>query len=673
MSITTDELRILLKINGASSYTTTINQITNVTKNYESTVGKLMATMIKLVTTGAIAKFSKQCIEAASNLQEVANVVNVTFGKTAAAVNDWAKSNAASFGLSQKAALEYAGRYGTMAKQFNFTTDQATKMAIELTKLSGDVASFYNISDSSAANKLKAVFTGETESLKELGVVMTQTQLDAYAMTKGWNKTTKDMTEQEKVALRYSYTMEKLAHAQGDFMRTSDGYANSVRSMKLELENMKIEIGNELLPVAAQGIQFIVSGIKAISPVLKSIAHTVHLYSEAWKNASEKTKNFAKAALACFAIMAIAPAVIKVVRGAVRLLTIDILTLKGALGLLGMIFSALAFKELTDQVKQMKADGLAEQLGNIGDSAEISSDAVDDLSGSLDGLGNSAKGLETFLASFDEVNKVGGGSSLMSNLVTIDDLNNIFDAVGGIDDLQNSLNSIELPTFTLEDTIFSKQWWIDLGKSLTGFIDTIGTDEFWENWKLGMGDVMDAFETFDSWLEEHMPHWHDFFDSIGQSIWDLSHDKNGNATTVGAMAMDALLDAHEYDSGETFTYTNRQGKQVEVMKYGADGRLSKAYEEYIRNNVKKYAGGGYPDKGSLFLAGERGPELIGNFGSNQTRVVNQSQMGSLGGQQPVINFNPTITMDGEKVSRMVANHLNNMMRSGSDSPLMSFE
>lgn len=196
--ITTDEMRILLSINGAASYTTTINEITNVTNKYEKSVGNLISTLAKLVSVGAIVKFGKQCIEAASNLQEVANVVDVTFGQSAQLVNDWAKSNAASFGLSETAAKRYAGTFGTMVKQFNMTAKDAAYMGIELTKLTGDVASFYNITDQAAATKLKAIFTGETEGLKELGVVMTQTQLDAYAMANGWGKTTKEMTEQEK-------------------------------------------------------------------------------------------------------------------------------------------------------------------------------------------------------------------------------------------------------------------------------------------------------------------------------------------------------------------------------------------------------------------------------------------------------------------------------------------
>lgn len=551
--ITTDEMRILLSVNGAASYTTTINEITNVTKNYDKSVGNLISTLGKLVSAGLIVKFGKQCLDAASNLQEVANVVDVTFGHSAQLVNDWAKSNAASFGLSETAAKRYVGTFGTMAKQFNMTAKDAAYMGIELTKLTGDVASFYNIDDKAAATKLKAVFTGETESLKELGVVMTQTQLDSYAMANGWGKTTKEMSEQEKVVLRYQYTMEKLSHAQGDFSRTSDGYANSVRRLKLNLENLKVEIGNELLPVAAQGLGAIGSALKAVSPFLISIAQTVKYYAQAWSEASESTKAFVKIAITGVALMYVIPKVVLVAQAAVKLMTMQIVGLNGALaataGVLGFIFALLAFIDLSKSVKEMRdASGGVE---NLGDSASVSADNVDTLADSLNGLTDSAQGLDTFLASFDEVNKVGGGGSLMSSLVTSQDLANILGATTGIQDLQNELNSIKVPEIGA-GTIFSKEWWDDKKKMILGYLDTIGTHEWTENWWSGL-------ESIDNWIAEHMPQWHAKFMQLGADIYDALHP-----------------DADK-DTRETFTFTDFRGNQREALKYNDDGTLTDAY------------------------------------------------------------------------------------------------
>ena len=622
--MTIDEIRILLKVNGAATYTHTINEVTNVTNNYTNSVGNLVSTLAKLVSAGAIVKFGKQCIQAASDLQEVANVVDVTFGKSADLVNNWAKNQAASFGLSETAAKRYVGTYGTMAKQFNMTTQQAAAMGIELTKLTGDVASFYNIDSQAAATKLKSVFTGETESLKELGVVMTETQLNAYAMSKGFNKKVKEMSEQEKVMLRYQFTMEKLAHAQGDFARTSDSYANSTRSLSLELENLKIEVGKELLPVVAMGTQALSRAIQAIAPTLISIAQTIRLYAQAWKNASETTKTFAKVALVAIGVMLVIPNVVRILTKAYKILFVQTVTLTTAMqalaGVIGIILAAAAFSELSKEV-----DKLRQSEANLGDTAEVSTDATEDLADALDGLGDSSKGLETFLASFDEVNKVGGSSSLMSSLVTADDLNNILGASLGIEDLQNQLDGLNQISL---GGIFSKDFWSDLGKGVMGFIDTFGTDEFWENWKLGAQDVKKALESFDEWLKQHFPEWQALFDSVGQSLYDMTHNKEGKATTVGSIVMDKMLGANEKDNSESFTMNG-----VTYAKYGANGQLSSAYENYIRGNVNKTA------------------SVTNNNNTTRTENIN-------------------LLIDGQKITSVVVDGINAITRSSGNSPLV---
>lgn len=191
--------------------------------------------------------FGKQCLELGSDLAEVQNVVDVTFPKMTAQVDEFAKSAAQSFGLSETMAKQYTGTFGAMAKAFGFTEKQAYDMGSTLTGLAGDVASFYNISQDEAYTKLKSVFTGETESLKDLGVVMTQTALDSYAMANGFGKTTLAMSEAEKVALRYQFVQDKLSAAQGDFARTSGSWANQCRVLSLQMQSLMATIGQGLI------------------------------------------------------------------------------------------------------------------------------------------------------------------------------------------------------------------------------------------------------------------------------------------------------------------------------------------------------------------------------------------------------------------------------------------
>ena len=197
--------------------------------------------------TKKLVDFSKKCLELGSDLAEVQNVVDVTFPHMTTQVDKFAKSAAQSFGLSETMAKQYTGTFGAMSKAFGFTEQQAYEMGSTLTGLSGDVASFYNISQDEAYTKLKSVFTGETETLKDLGVVITQNALDQYALANGYNKTTAAMTEQEKVALRYQFVQDKLSAAQGDFARTSDSWANQCRILSLQTQSLMATIGQGLI------------------------------------------------------------------------------------------------------------------------------------------------------------------------------------------------------------------------------------------------------------------------------------------------------------------------------------------------------------------------------------------------------------------------------------------
>ena len=226
--------------NGVSAIKQSFNGLGSAVKKIGVLIGGVFA-------IGKLSQFGKECIELGSNLAEVQNVVDVTFTTMSDKVNEFAKNAMTSAGLSETMAKQYVGTFGAMSKSFGFSEQQAYDMSTALTQLTGDVASFYNISQDLAYIKLKSVFTGETETLKDLGVVMTQSALDQYALANGYGKTTSAMTEQEKVALRLAFVQKQLSAASGDFIRTSDSWANQVRVMQLQLQSLKATVGQGLI------------------------------------------------------------------------------------------------------------------------------------------------------------------------------------------------------------------------------------------------------------------------------------------------------------------------------------------------------------------------------------------------------------------------------------------
>jgi hypothetical protein len=228
--------------NGVSAIKQSFNGLGGAVKKIGLLIGGAFA-------VGKLVQFGKECVELGSDLAEVQNVVDVTFTTMSDKVNEFAKNAMTSAGLSETMAKRYVGTFGAMSKSFGFSESQAYDMSTALTQLTGDVASFYNISQDLAYIKLKSVFTGETETLKDLGVVMTQSALDQYALANGYGKTTSEMTEQEKVALRLAFVQKQLSAASGDFIRTSDSWANQVRVMQLQLQSLKATVGQGLINI----------------------------------------------------------------------------------------------------------------------------------------------------------------------------------------------------------------------------------------------------------------------------------------------------------------------------------------------------------------------------------------------------------------------------------------
>ncbi|HJC73216.1 MAG TPA: hypothetical protein H9698_10565 [Candidatus Ruthenibacterium merdavium] len=201
---------------------------------------------------GALGAAGVASVKLASDLTEVQNVVDVTFGKNADTINDWAKNAASAFGLSELQAKKFNGTMGAMLKSMGLSDDAVLDMSTSMTGLAGDFASFYNLPIEEAFQKIRSGISGETEPLKELGINMSVANLEAYALSQGIDKSYNSMTQAEQAALRYNYLMSVSADAQGDFARTNDTLANQLRIAQLEVQNLSGAIGMSLLPMAQE-------------------------------------------------------------------------------------------------------------------------------------------------------------------------------------------------------------------------------------------------------------------------------------------------------------------------------------------------------------------------------------------------------------------------------------
>lgn len=254
-----DSSQIVNQLTGAS------NKAAKQATSIFSGMGKKIAGALSIA---AFAKFTKDCIEVGSNVTEVQNVVDTAFGDLSHQADLWASNAMTNFGLSELSAKKYMGVFGQMSNAMGITGQAALDMAEDVTGLTGDVASFYNLSTDEAYTKLKSIWTGETETLKDLGVVMTQTNLDQYALNNGFGKTTAKMTEQEKVMLQYQYVTSALSNATGDFVKTQDSWANQTRILSLRFEQLKASLGKGFIALFTpilRGLNTVLAGLQKVA------------------------------------------------------------------------------------------------------------------------------------------------------------------------------------------------------------------------------------------------------------------------------------------------------------------------------------------------------------------------------------------------------------------------
>lgn len=269
------------EFNGAAKKST--NSLNSFSKSATNIFGGIAKMALAAFSVTGVVRFTKSCLDLGSDLTEVQNVVDVAFKTMSDKANEFAKGAMENYGLSETVAKRYMGIYGQMSTSMGLSESKAYEMSEAVTGLTGDVASFFNISTDAAYTKLKSIWTGETESLKELGVVMTETNLNQYAINNGWGKTMSNMTQQEKLMLRWQYVTSALDNTSGDFVRTQKNWANQVRILNTRYNQLKATLGQSFIALftpIVRGLNSCVAGLQKLAETFNDVVTSIMGSSE---------------------------------------------------------------------------------------------------------------------------------------------------------------------------------------------------------------------------------------------------------------------------------------------------------------------------------------------------------------------------------------------------------
>lgn len=256
-------------VTGFSNTTKSIKSTRSGFRGLASTIGKFYATYWMVMR--AVGKIGS-AVDLASQLTEVQNVVDTTFGDMASKVDDFTKTSIQDFGMSELTVKQISSRFQALGTSIGIsseqvangtavankalmsqnntlykTTDSMADMSLNLTRLAGDMASFYDVDQADVAKSLQSIFSGTIAPLRRYGLDLTQATLSEWAMKNGLDANIKSMTQAEKVLLRYNYVMANTQAAQQDFSRTANTWANSIRVLKQEFQAWGSIIGSVII------------------------------------------------------------------------------------------------------------------------------------------------------------------------------------------------------------------------------------------------------------------------------------------------------------------------------------------------------------------------------------------------------------------------------------------
>jgi hypothetical protein len=468
--------------------------------------------------------------QAASNLVEEQNRVDIIFGQSADTVKKFAASSA-SIGLANTQALKAAGTFGTLFKNIGASEEQSSAMSIQLTKLSADMASFNNVTTDEALRAMRSALVGEVEPIRRMGVVLNDATLRLRAFNMGLTDTvSKTLTPAVKLQAAYAEILERTADQQGDATRTANTLAGQQRILTANLNNLKTTIGGAFMPI----FQAIASGLNQLMPALQALAT---MFVESFTaGASSIMTNIG---------------FVDILNGGIRLVAGGVTILVGLYRILKAgLFSVMAASSKTAAIMYDSLNSVSHVIAAIVTSLETNlRTALEYLTFPIQGL---LQGLSEAMLFLGQDGLAG-------------ELNDIADRLATLSDRSSGLGQ------AIEDGLFGEMADI-AAQNATAF-----GEQATEAFETGIGNITDPFARFDATMAAQMK-------AAGNSA------AGPIGAAIGANARDALEASTKALKAITVDSAGGEAFRNAILR-GADPRLAASNDQKIADNTGRMAEG----------------------------------------------------------------------------------
>jgi hypothetical protein len=253
-----------------------IGKISNAMSGFASKSAPFLAAGVAI---GAVAK---KAVDAASDIAESQSKVMQIFGESGDSIIAWSKTTADSLGMSRQEALDSAASFAGLGKAAGLSGVELADFSTKLSGLAADLGSFWNADVSDVSEALGAALRGEAEPMRRYNVLLNDATLKQRALSMGIIATTKQaLTPQQKILVANAEIWAQTTDQQGDYQRTSDGLANSTKSLEAKFANLQVQIGEKLVPAMSAAVQILTQMVEVAGPAATALGKVADAATEA--------------------------------------------------------------------------------------------------------------------------------------------------------------------------------------------------------------------------------------------------------------------------------------------------------------------------------------------------------------------------------------------------------
>lgn len=258
-----------------SNHTKTAKGIEKANKGVGNSFKSLLKSIMPFVSAFAIFNTLKKSIHEAMQAVETDHMFNTVMGNSRDEMSEWVQEVNKTMGLGIVNTKQYSSIITQMGRAMGLSGEQAMDMSKKMTKMAGDISSFYDADLVDVQRDLRSALSGSFETMDKYGIVLRQSIVDQYAWSHGIAETGKQLNNAQRAMATTALIESQLGLANGDLEKSLHLPANQARVLQYNLQDLSVALGKCFIPIVQVVLPILNSFVKALTVTINAIANFI--------------------------------------------------------------------------------------------------------------------------------------------------------------------------------------------------------------------------------------------------------------------------------------------------------------------------------------------------------------------------------------------------------------